>query len=142
MINRDRILKLVGDFNELETDIRECIKAIEGCTDEKLKKMLYHSVRAYFLDFHILCEDYISINLKKINKFKIDMSAIEGMEVLKNSNKVTEDFFRFYTISRRLRNRLAHRYKMPTDEELFESLKTNLKYFSELRESIRGVYYG
>lgn len=33
-----------------------------------LKKVLYHSVRAYFLDFHILCEDYISINLKDINR--------------------------------------------------------------------------
>lgn len=137
MINKDRILKLVIDFNELESDIKECIVAIDRCEDEKLKKLLYHSIRAYFLDFHILCEDYISINLKISNKFKVDISAIEGMELLKNSNKITEDFFKFYITSRRLRNRLAHRYKMPADEELFVSLKTNLVYFTELKESIK-----
>lgn len=137
MINKDRIIKLIKDFNELESDIKECISTIEQYEDEKLKKLLYHSVRAYFLDFHILCEDYISINLKIMNKFKIDISAVEGMEILKDSNKITEGFFEFYIVSRRLRNRLAHRYKMPTDEELLISLKNNLSYFSDLKESIR-----
>ncbi|MCB2289370.1 hypothetical protein LGK97_06270 [Clostridium sp. CS001] len=73
MINKDRILKLLKDFKELKNDIIECIDIAECCEDEKMKKLLYHSIRAYFLDFHILCEDYISINLKAINKFRIDI---------------------------------------------------------------------
>lgn len=137
MINKDRIFKLVQDFNELEIDIKECVSTIEQCTDTNLKKILYHSIRAYFLDFHILCEDFISINLKIANKFKIDMSAVEGMEFLKNSNKISENFFKFYITSRRLRNRLAHRYKMPTDEQLLLNLKSNLTYFSELKENVK-----
>lgn len=137
LINKDRIFKLVKDFNELESDIKECIVAIESCGDEKLRKLLYHSIRAYFLDFHILCEDYISINLKINNKFKIDISAVEGMQIIKDINVIKDEFYKFYESSRRLRNRLAHRYKMPTDEELFNNLKLALTYINEIKQSIK-----
>ena len=89
------------------------------------------------MDFHILCEDYISISLKDLNKYKIDISAIEGMEIIKDSNKISEQFFEFYSKSRRLRNRLAHRYKMPSDEELLLNLKDNLEGISELERDIK-----
>ena len=125
MINRDRVLKLLGDFKEWESDFKECIDSLEKC-DKDIKKLLYHSVRAYFLDFHILCEDYVSISLKHLNKFKVDISAIQGMEIVKDSNKISDEFFEFYSTSRRLRNRLAHRYKMPKDEDLLLNLKNNL----------------
>jgi uncharacterized protein YutE (UPF0331/DUF86 family) len=137
LINKDRILKLLKDFKELKNDIIECIDTAERCEDEKIKKLLYHSIRAYFLDFHILCEDYISINLKAINKFRIDISAIEGMEIINKSNNVSDNFLNFYITSRRLRNRLAHRYKMPKDEELLLNLKNNIFYIDELEEEIK-----
>ena len=136
MINRDRVLKLLGDFKEWESDFKECIDSLEKC-DNNIKKLLYHSVRAYFLDFHILCEDYVSISLKHLNKFKVDISAIQGMEIVKDSNKISDEFFEFYSTSRRLRNRLAHRYKMPKDEDLLSNLKNNLEYISELEQSIK-----
>ncbi|MDW8800281.1 hypothetical protein P8V03_03840 [Clostridium sp. A1-XYC3] len=136
MINRDRTLKLISDFKEWEQDFKECLASIDSSGD-KIKKFLYHSIRAYFLDFHILCEDYISITLKYLNKFKIDISAIEGMEIIKNSNKVSEEFFEFYSSSRKLRNRLAHRYKMPKDEDLLLNLKDNVKYLEELEEALK-----
>ena len=136
MINRDRVLKLLGDFKEWESDFKECIDSLEKC-DNNIKKLLYHSVRAYFLDFHILCEDYVSISLKFLNKFKVDISAIQGMEIIKDSNKISDEFFEFYSTSRRLRNRLAHRYKMPKDEDLLLNLKNNLEYISELEQSIK-----
>lgn len=136
MDNRDRILKLFGDLKEWKMDFRTCMDSLEKC-DKDIKKIIFHSVRAYFLDFHILCEDYISLSLKELNKFKIDISAIEGMEILKNYNKISVKFFEFYCTSRRLRNRLAHRYKMPTDEELLSNLKNNFDDISELEQSIK-----
>ncbi|MCT8977863.1 hypothetical protein N4T77_14780 [Clostridium sp. CX1] len=81
MINGDRILKECA-LKEWELDFKECLASINS-SEENIKKFLYHSIRAYFLDFHILCEDYISITLKYLNKFKIDISAIEGMEMIK-----------------------------------------------------------
>jgi len=136
LINRDRVLKLLGDFKEWESDFKECTDSLEKCNDN-IKKFLYHSVRAYFLDFHILCEDYVSISLKFLNKFKVDISAIQGMEIIKDSNKISDEFFEFYSTSRRLRNRLAHRYKMPKDEDLLLNLKNNLEYIGELEQSIK-----
>ncbi|MGL5352525.1 MAG: HepT-like ribonuclease domain-containing protein [Clostridium sp.] len=139
MINTDRVLKLLTDFNEWNIECTACINEIESNKNESLKKMLYHSIRAYFLDFHILCEDYISINLKDLNKFKINISAIDGMEIIKASNRISNDFLSFYSTSRRLRNRLAHRYKLPSDDELFSNLKSNSKYILELEHSIKSL---
>lgn len=136
MINRDRVLKLLRDLKEWESDFIECTKSLKNCNND-IKRILYHSIRAYFLDFHILCEDYISISLKDLNKYKIDISAIEGMEIIKDSNKISDEFFEFYSKSRRLRNRLAHRYKMPSDEELLLNLKDNLEGISELEQAVK-----
>lgn len=136
MDNRDRILKLIGDLKEWKMDFKACVDSLGNC-DSNIKKLIFHSVRAYFLDFHILCEDYISLTLKELDKYKIDISAIEGMEMLKDCSKVSEKFFGFYCVSRRLRNRLAHRYKMPTDEELLLNLKDNLDNIDELEGAIK-----
>lgn len=139
MVNHSRVVKLLEDYKEWKIECFECIEEIDNNNNEKIKKMLFHSMRAYFLDFHILCEDYISINLKELNKFKIGISAIEGMEIIKDSLYISEEFFDFYFISRRLRNRLAHRYKLPKDEELVINLKNNLKSINELERAIESL---
>ena len=40
MINRDRVLKLLRDFKEWESDFKECIDSLEKC-DNGIKKLLY-----------------------------------------------------------------------------------------------------
>ena len=137
MINRDRVLKLLRDFKEWEEDFKLASIKLEECEDADIKKLLYHSIRAYFLDFHILCEDYISIRLKTLKKFKVDISAIEGMEVIVSSEKISKELLDFYSTSRRLRNRLAHRYKVPKDEVIYLNLKENIKFIRELEEAIK-----
>lgn len=137
MINRDRVLKLLRDYKEWYEDLGEAIEELEKCEDDKIKKLLYHSIRAYFLDFHILCEDYISISLKELKKYKVDISADDGMRIVKDSKMVSEYFYDFYSASRRLRNRLAHRYKVPQDDDIYLNLKNNIKYIDELEESIK-----
>lgn len=59
------------------------------------------------------------------------------MEVIKENNRISEDFFKFYCVSRRYRNRLANRYKMPKDEEILLNMKSNLKFIDELELSIK-----
>jgi uncharacterized protein YutE (UPF0331/DUF86 family) len=137
LINKDRVLKLLRDYKEWYGDLGEAIEELEKCEDDKIKKLLYHSIRAYFLDFHILCEDYISISLKELKKYKVDISADDGMRIVKDSKMVSEDFYAFYSSSRRLRNRLAHRYKVPQDDDIYLNLKNNIKYIDELEESIK-----
>lgn len=136
MINNDRIIKLLKDFREWQEECNICLQELSNAESENLKRIIYHSMRAYFLDFHILCEDYISINLKELKKFKIDISAIDGMEIIKDSNIVSNEFYNFYVISRRLRNRLAHRYKLPKDEELVKNIKENYTLIDEIKKSL------
>lgn len=139
MVNNNRVLKLLEDYKEWKLECYECLNEIESNENEKIKKLLFHSMRAYFLDFHILCEDFISISLKELNKFKIGISAIDGMELLKDSSYVSEEFFKFYLVSRKLRNRLAHRYKLPKDLELINNLKNNITYINELEICISNL---
>lgn len=137
MINRDRVLKLLVDLKDWKVEYSSCIEEIENCKSETVKKILLHSNRAYFLDFHILCEDYISIMLKDLNLYKINISAIDGMELLMEKGKISKGFFEFYSISRRYRNRLAHRYKLPSDDVLLANFKDNFQFINELEESIK-----
>ena len=136
MVNNNRVLKLLEDYKEWKIECYECLSEIESNENEKIKKLLFHSMRAYFLDFHILCEDFISISLKELNKFKIGISAIDGMELINKSEYVSEDFFKFYLVSRKLRNRLAHRYKLPKDLELINNLRNNINNINELELAI------
>lgn len=137
MVNHSRILKLLKDYDEWKIECFDCINEIKRTESERTKNFLMHGVRAYFLDFHILCEDYISIMLKELNKFKIDISAIEGMEIIKENSYVSEEFLNFYILSRRLRNRIAHRYKLPSDDELLKNLSNNFKMIEEFEEKIK-----
>lgn len=139
MVNHNRVIKLLEDYKEWKIECFECFKVIENNDDENMKKLLLHSIRAYFLDFHILCEDFISISLKELNKFKIGISAIEGMEIIKDSSGISEEFFCFYITSRKLRNRLAHRYKLPKDMEILENLNKNIDSISELETAITNL---
>ena len=59
------------------------------------------------------------------------------MEIIANHNRVSSDFYKFYTLSRKLRNRLAHRYKMPSDAELLSNLKDNLHFVEKLEIALK-----
>lgn len=142
MVNHNRILKLLKDYDEWKVECFECIEEVKITSNDKTRNFLMHGIRAYFLDFHILCEDYISIILKELNKFKIDISAIEGMEIIKESGYASKEFLEFYIISRRLRNRLAHRYKLPSDNELLDNLSNNIESIEELENTIKKLLRG
>lgn len=138
--NNDRVLKLLQDISEWKEECQICFDELEQAKSNQLKKLISHSMRAYFLDFHILCEDFISVNLKDLKKFKIDISAVEGMEIIRECNRVSNDFLVFYVGSRRLRNRLAHRYKLPKDEELLANIKENYELIEELEIVMKNMF--
>lgn len=72
-------------------------------------------------------------------KFKIDISAVEGMEIIRDANRISDEFFAFYVVSRRLRNRLAHRYKLPKDEELLANIRSNYALIEELEMAVKNI---
>ena len=104
----------------------------------RLRKCYFIVLELIFRFSYTLWRLYI-YKFKRVKKFKIGISAIEGMETLKDSLCISEEFFDFYFISRKLRNRLAHRYKLPKDEELLLNLKENLKNIDELERVIENL---
>ena len=61
------------------------------------------------------------------------------MEIIKDSNRVSNDFYQFYFVSRKYRNRFAHRYKMPSDTDLLQNLKNNMSFIDELEKAIESL---
>lgn len=134
-MNQDRLVKIIEDLQECIGDIDECIQILEENQDNKiLIKLSKSSLRQLFVSFHTIIEEFASIMLKEIHKYKIGMTLNESLEVLKEERIVDDGLFDFLEKSRLLRNRISHRYKEPNHEEL---LKHIIKYKVNFRKIVQ-----
>ncbi len=125
-MNKERLMKIIEDMQECIGDMRECMELLNTRKDDKLIiKLSKSSLRQLFVSFHTILEDFSSILLKEIKKYKIGITLHESLTVLKENNIIDEDTYVFLEKSRLIRNRISHRYKEPTHEELFQHI---LKY--------------
>ncbi|MEG1016126.1 MAG: HepT-like ribonuclease domain-containing protein [Bacilli bacterium] len=122
-MNQERLIKIIEDMQECVTDIYECLDILDNRTDDKLIiKLSKSSLRQLFVSFHTILEDLCSIILKEINKYKIGITLYDSFNILKENNIIDEDTYIFLEKSRLLRNRISHRYKEPTHEDLLEHI--------------------
>jgi uncharacterized protein YutE (UPF0331/DUF86 family) len=130
-MNQERLIKIIEDFQECFNDIEECIDILQNNSDNKVMiKLSKSSLRQLFVSFHTILEDFTSITLKELKRYKIGMTLNESLIVLKDEKILDEELFNFLEKSRLLRNRISHRYKEPGHEELFEHIvkyKENFK---------------
>lgn len=125
-MNTERLMKIIEDLQECIGDIEECVEILEGNNDNKLMiKLSKSSLRQLFVSFHTILEEFASIMLKEVKKYKIGMTLNESLSVLKDEGILDQELFDFLEKSRLLRNRISHRYKEPNHEELLEHI---LKY--------------
>lgn len=128
-MNQERLLKIIEDMQECIADITECLEILETRKDDKLIiKLSKSSLRQLFVSFHTILEDFCSIVLKEINKYKIGITLYDSLLILKDNGIIKEDLYVFLEKSRLIRNRISHRYKEPTHDELFNHIlnyKTN-----------------
>lgn len=118
-MNQERLMKIIEDMQECVADIYECLDILDNRTDDKLIiKLSKSSLRQLFVSFHTILEDLCSIILKEINKYKIGITLYDSFSILKENNIIDEDTYIFLEKSRLLRNRISHRYKEPTHEDL------------------------
>ena len=69
------------------------------------------------------------ILLKEFKKYKIGIDMKQSLEILKENNVINEEIFEFLNESRLFRNRISHRYKEPTREELIIFIHENIMNF-------------
>jgi len=124
-MNQERLVKIIEDLQECTSDIEECIEILQGDCDNKIMVKLSKST---------ILEEFASIMLKEIKKYKIGMTLNDSLIVLKDEHILDEELFDFLEKSRLLRNRISHRYKEPDHEELMKHI---LKYKSNFKRIIR-----
>ena len=111
-MNQERLIKIVEDFQECISDIDECIEILKNNSDNKIMiKLAKSSLRQLFVSFNTILEDFTSVTLKSLKKYKIGMTLNDSLEVLKEEKVLDAELFNFLEKSRLLRNRISHRYK-------------------------------
>ncbi|GAA0731087.1 hypothetical protein GCM10008905_33130 [Clostridium malenominatum] len=118
-MNKERLLKIIEDMKECVADIDECIEVLGKDNNDKIIiKLAKSSLRQLFVSFHTILEDFSSIVLKELKKFKVGITLSESLSILRESNVFDEETYVFLEKSRLIRNRISHRYKEPNHEEL------------------------
>ncbi|MBC2458421.1 MULTISPECIES: HepT-like ribonuclease domain-containing protein [Clostridium] len=131
-MNQERLVKIVEDFQECISDIDECIEILKNNSDNKIMiKLAKSSLRQLFVSFNTILEDFTSVTLKSLKKYKIGMTLNDSLEVLKEEKVLDAELFNFLEKSRLLRNRISHRYKEPAHAELFEHV---VKYKDDFKK--------
>lgn len=133
-MNKERLSKIIEDMQECISDIDECLYLLENKKDDKIIiKLSKSSLRQLFVSFHTILEDFCSILLKEIKKYRIGITLNESLNILKESEILSEDTYLFLQKSRLIRNRISHRYKEPSHEELISHIK---KYHSNFYDIV------
>jgi len=117
-MNKERLMRIIEDLRECSSDIEECIEVLNSSNANLVFKLAKSSLKQLFFDFHTILEDLCSILLKEIKKFKIGITLSESLKILKEVGILDEEVYIFLEKSRLIRNRISHRYKEPSHEEL------------------------
>ena len=134
-MNQERLVKIIEDLQECISDIEECVEILQNDCDNKIMiKLSKSSLRQLFVGFHTILEEFASIMLKEVKKYKIGMTLNDSLFVLKDEHIIDEELFDFLEKSRLLRNRISHRYKEPNHEELLDHI---LKYKSNFKKIVK-----
>ena len=124
-------------MSERVRDIKECMSIIEKGNDGLEAKFILYGLKQIFMDFFITVEDFTSIILKELKKYKIGMDMKQGLEILKAQHILDEEMFVFLNKSRLMRNRIAHRYKKLSKEELLTFIEKYRMDFEKVLEIIK-----
>lgn len=127
-MNKDRLKKLIFDLQTTTNDINKSLKLLpKVADDEDMKSELSNSLKYKYLSMFIIYEDFISMMLKEYNLFEIGMSVDKALRKLKEHGKISEEQYTYLNVARIIRNKIGHRYKQPSLEDIINSINSNNK---------------
>lgn len=127
-MNKDRLKKLIFDLQTTTNDINKSLKLLpKVADDEDMKNELSNSLKYKYLSMFIIYEDFISMMLKEYNLFEIGMSVDKALRKLKEHGKISEEQYTYLNTARIIRNKIGHRYKQPSLEDIINSINSNDK---------------
>lgn len=131
-MNKIRLQKIIQDMKEVLEHLEGCKNTLESDYNNPNTVFIEYGLKQIFVDFFITVEDFTSMMLKELKKFKIGIDMKISLQILLDSQVIDEDIFVFLNEARLIRNRISHRYKEPTKEELLEFINTNLENFPKV----------
>jgi len=131
-MNRERLLKIIEDLMEVIKNLKDCINVLQESEEDNKTIFIEFGLKQIFVDFFITVENLTSIILKELKLYKIGIDMKASLLILKNSGVIDEEMLDFLNEERLLRNRISHRYKEPSKQELLEFINENIKNFDKV----------
>lgn len=135
-MNKERLIRVIEDMNEVIKNLNECTMVLKTTQHNNTTLFIEFGLKQIFVDFFITVENFTSLVLKDIRKFKIGIDMKEALNILKDNNILDLDIYNMLNEARLLRNRISHRYKEPSTEELLEFIDDNSKNFNVILEIV------
>lgn len=131
-MNEERLLKVIEDMREVISNLKECTKVLEYTENDNKTIFIEFGLKQIFVDFFITVESLTSMLLKEFKRYRIGIDMKESLNILLENKVLSEEEFIFLNEARLLRNRISHRYKEPSKEELLTFIKMNDNYFDNI----------
>ena len=118
--------KLIFDLQITSKDLDKSLSLLAKFNnDEEMKDELSNSLKYKYLSLFIIYEDFISMMLKEYNVFEIGMSVDKALKKLNYIGKIDAEQYKYLNSSRIIRNKIGHRYKQPSIEDIITFLNEN-----------------
>lgn len=131
-MNEERLLKVIEDMREVISNLKECTKVLEYTENDNKTIFIEFGLKQIFVDFFITVESLTSMLLKEFKRYRIGIDMKESLNILVENKVLSEEEFVFLNEARLLRNRISHRYKEPSKEELLTFINMNTNYFDNI----------
>lgn len=135
----EKLIKIIKDMEVSISNLKEGKNILKETDDKKTAIFIEYGLRYILVDSFITVENFTSIMLKELKKFKIGIDMRDSLEILKENNVLNEEEYLFLNEARLLRNRISHRYKEPSREELLEFIEGNIDKFDYVLNEAKGV---
>lgn len=131
-MNEERLLKVIQDMKEVIGNLKECKQVLEDTESDNTTIFIEFGLKQIFVDFFITVENFTSMVLKEFKKYRIGIDMKESLNILLENKVLLEEEFIFLNEARLLRNRISHRYKEPSKEELLTFISKNVNHFDNI----------
>lgn len=131
-MNKQRLMKVIEDMEEVIVNLEECTKVLEKSEKNNATKFVEFGLKQIFVDFFITVENITSMILKELKVFKVGIDMNQSLNILLEKGIIDEEKYLFLNDARLLRNRISHRYKEPSKDELLEFINRNNTRFIEI----------
>lgn len=137
-MNKDRLKRLLYDLEITTKDLNKSLNLLKKYSDdEEMKDEFSNSLKYKYLSLFIIYEEFISMMLKEYNLYEIGISVDKAIKKLTNKNYFAKEQSDFINSARLIRNKIGHRYKQPSIENIIGFLDENKNMIEDIHDLIR-----